>query len=173
MNIGVNNTKWIMSKLIINFKAGEYSKNKDTFKAIFVGKYKWDSKSAWISKLGYVKATQKMESGAPVTFLVETDFADKFQQFCKEHCIECKQVNSFENITVKEVIEEKIEGLHVNIDRSQSFLAIQHNYSLNFAQRWLSLLRKDDERTNKMLDKPELEIPIDTIFEKEEEDVLA
>ncbi len=160
-------------KLIINFKAGEYSKNKDTFKAIFSGKLKWNGKSAWEKKTSYVKATQKMESGAPVTFLVDTDFADKFQKFCEEHCIECKTVDSFDNITVKEVIEEKIEGLHVNIDRSQSFLAIQHKYSLNFAQRWLALLRKDDERINKMLDSPETEIPIDTIFDKEDEEMLA
>ncbi len=160
-------------KLIINFKAGEYSKNKDTFKAIFQGKLKWNGKSAWEKKTSYVKATQKMESGAPVTFLVDTEFADKFIEFCKSYGIEYKEVNSFDSITVKEVIEERIEGLHVNINRGISFLAVQHNYSLNFAQRWLALLRKDDERINKMLDSPETEIPIDTIFDKEDEEMLA
>jgi len=165
-----------MTKLIINFRHGEYSKNKDVFKAIFSGKYKWDGKQGWYAKDGFVKASQKMESGMPVTFLVDTIFPHLFKVFCEVNNIDFKEVNSFDSVSITEVTIEKNEGIIVNINRSKQFYETMSNnmlFTAGFVNNWLKLLNKDDERLNKMLINPELEIPIDIIFEKEEEDLLA
>lgn len=145
-------------KLIIFFKKGEYSPIKDKFKAIFAGKYKWDGKQAWVNKKGFVKATQKMESGFPVKFIVECDIElkNKFFEFCNVYKIEISEVESFDNVNVIEAkIEKPKPAFDVKLNKTKYFeieYAVKGNITAKFFQGWIKLLREDDEKLNKKLE---------------------
>ena len=146
-----------MPKVIINFSAGQYSPAKLKFKALFAKTLKWDGKQAWVKGSEYIRATEKMESGAPVSFVCEVnnDLYDKLIEFCQELKVHYQATDTFKDIQVKEAVPE-FTFMNVKIDRAKSFeseMAGRNDYSLNFYQGWLKLLREDDERINNNLEK--------------------
>lgn len=109
-------------KLILKFRAGQYSSLKDSFKTLYAGqnKFRWVSvKDGWFGKDGYVKSTQKMEPGAAMTFLVECDEVlmrkfigyDELQNnvmvhvpgFCDTNKIQYEKVDNFDNVVPPKV----------------------------------------------------------------------
>jgi hypothetical protein len=168
-------------KLIINFiEAGQYGrvfdeakniKVKDKFKAIFSKKLKWDNKQGWYSKdkTEFVKATKKMETGQPVKFLVdvEEELVEKLEEFGRIFKVSVERVESFDEEKIVEVPDVKNE---VVVIESSVILKRQiirdYGLSKKFVDRWNKLLRKDDERLNKMIANPDLNIGIESIFEK-------
>lgn len=84
-------------KLILSFGRGQYSPIKNDFKSIFSEKFKWDGKKGWYGKDGFVEATEKMETGAPVIFMIECDtlLGTKFSLFATKHNIIHLEVQDF------------------------------------------------------------------------------
>lgn len=160
-------------KFFINFKVGEYSPIKDDFKKCFAGILKWDNKQAWTNKTEYIRASKKMETGQAVKFFlnVEEKIAKRLEEFCEANKIDMEKVESFGNEIILEAKKEEV--IIVKLDRVPRFLT-EARVSHSFAKGWAELLRKDDERLNKMLMNSELEtISVSTLFEIKEEDMLA
>lgn len=148
--------------LLISFKAGQYSSLKVKFKAIFSKHFKWNGEN-WRCKDGYVEPTEKMESGAAVTFRVESDneMFKKFVGFCVENKIEFKAVDGFDegryNLGLpcecvkavggggdKVVDEFKVDRVPMFVQEGQAL-----GLSDGFIDRWSELLKVDDDKLNK------------------------
>jgi len=154
-----------MPKLLIVFKGNHYSIVKDAFKALFAGKDKfhWNgADNGWFGKDGYVKATTKMETGAPVMFMVECNdkLLDKFTGFCNTNNIEFHIVNSFD--TAKPESQPQSTPVpklvliqpEYKLDRCTSFIQqmnARKGFSESFISRWSYLLSIDDRRLNDIL----------------------
>lgn len=140
-------------KLIINFSTGQYSPIKEKFKSLFAGKLKWDGKQGWIKGSNYIRATEKMLTGAPVSFVCEIDeeLKEKLSTFSKDHSINYNIVESFDNVKIIEAPPE-YTFINVKIDRVKSFFdecSIRKDLSASFIEGWGKLLKEDDIRINK------------------------
>ena len=144
-------------KLIIGFAKGEYSSNKDEFKKLFSGKLKWvGPKDGWYSEDEYVRASQKMVPGMPVTFLIECDekLKAKFEIFCTEHKVILKHVQNFDTITIINTENVSVIAsvkLDSELDRVTYFEveARVRGFSKSFIEKWGELIKADDARINR------------------------
>lgn len=152
----IKNKDKYMPKIIINFSVGQYSPAKLKFKALFSDVLKWDRKQAWSNKLYYVRATQKMETGTPVSFICEVndELYAKLITFCKDYKVHYQLTESFDKVTVIEAAPD-FTFINVKIDRVKSFqdeYLMRKDLSEKFFEGWLRLLKEDDERINKNLE---------------------